>query len=187
MLIAQRKNEQMFIPSDSIAAVDNTTILDDPPAVDDTTASVVDKATGLHTMQPEESEGSHVQQLHKSKPLASINEDTVNDSSVTEDDALQTHSGTSLTVATASDNESSKRTNSDIAVALKEILNMDVPDFTDVRIPSSVRERKYSDLEILGERSREHLNTLYRSTILSSARNRAFKIGNKHNYLLTLM
>ena len=194
MLLAQRKDEQIFIPSNSIAAVDDATVLDDATAIDDATAmdndttldtitAVVDKATALHTMQLE-GEGSHVQQLHKSKPLTSINEDTVNDISVTDDDALRTHRGTSLTVDTASDNESSKRTNSDIAVALKEILNMEVPDFTDVRIPSSVRERKYSDLEILGERTREHLNTLYRSTLLNSARNKAFKIGNKHNIII---
>ena len=178
MLIAQRKDEQLFTPSNSIATMDNAITMDNTTTLD----AVVDNVTTLHTMQLAEGGGSHVQQLHTSKPLAAIDEDVVNDS-ITED-VLQTQSSTQLIVA-VSDNESSKRTNSDITVALKEILNMDVPDFTSAQIPSTVRERKFSELEILGDRTREHLNNLYRSNLLGSARNKAFKIGNKYKYLFT--
>lgn len=148
-MLLQSNDEQMFMPANSIATT-----------VDD----------AADTLQPE----GYVKQFKKSKPLDSINEDTVSDATFSNEQAINSkQQNTSVTAS--SDDELSSNTNSDIAAALKEVLNMQVPNFSDTQMPSG---RKLADMEVFGERTREHLNILYRSTILSSTRKKALKIGN---------
>jgi len=140
--------EKMFIPANSIVS---TTVEDDTAHV--TAQDAVD----------------HVQQL-KSKQLYSINEDTV-----TVSNQQQTDSSTTL-MAASSDNDTSTSelvTNSDIASALKEVLNMVIPDINDTQVPG---EKTITDMEVLGQKTRDRLNALYRSSLLSS-KSSAFKIG----------
>lgn len=111
----------------------------------------------------------HVQML-KSKQMHSIDENTV--SNFTTVSEQETNNPTVMSSsANTNDNFSREQTNSDIANALKEVLNMVVPQFDDVQLP---REKKITDIALLGQRTREHINTLYRSSLLT---NSAFKIG----------
>lgn len=150
-MLLQSNDEQMFMPTDSIATT-----------VDD----VAD------TLQPE----GYVKQFKKSKPLDSINEDTVSDATFSNEQAINSkQQNTSITASSDDELSSTSNTNSDIAAALKEVLNMQVPNFSDTQMPSG---RKLADMEVFGERTHEHLNILYHSTILSSTRKKALKIGN---------
>lgn len=136
----------MFISANSIVS---TAVVDDTAHV--TTQDAVD----------------HVQQL-KSKQLDSINEDT----DVTVSNKQQTESSAMLT-ADGDSSSSEQLTNSDIATALKEVFNMVIPDFNDTQVPS---EKTITDMEILGQKTRDRLNALYHSSFLSN-KSGVLKIG----------
>lgn len=118
----------------------------------------------------------------ETKPLHFIDEysisnafdnDTDRDNDVSSvDNEQRTNSGALLTATSQSDGN--KSSNSDIVSALKEVCSMLAPNFTDIQLPN---EGKVIDVKLLGERTREHLNSLYRSSILNSARNKALNIG----------
>ena len=102
-----------------------------------------------------------------------IDNDTSTDNEVSSvDNEQQTNSGALLTATSQSGGN--KSSNTDIVSALKEVCSMLAPDFTDIQLPN---EGKVIDVKLLGERTREHLNSLYRSSILNSARNKALNIG----------
>ena len=147
MLLQRRSDEQMFIPANSIAT--NVTAVDNEP-----------ETKPLHFID-EYSVGN------------AVNNDIITDNEVSSvDNKQQTNSSALLTATSQPDGNNSS--NTDIVSALKEVCNMLAPDFTDIQLPN---EGKVIDVKLLGERTREHLNSLYRSSILNSARNKALNIG----------
>ena len=120
----------------------------------------------------------HEDHVKSKPPLHSIDEDTASDGE--HGNEQQTSASTSLT-AILRDDENNKTANADIVDMLKEVCNMVPPDFTDIQLPN---ERNVIDVKLLGERTREHLNSLYRSSILNSARNKALHIGISNKWLL---
>ena len=165
---SRRSDEQMFIPANSIAttvAVDNedhVQQLKTKPLhlIDEYSVSNVDN--GQYTVDNEVSNVDNGQYT--------VNNTDNEVSNV--DNEQQTKSGASLT--DASDDNKVNSSNSDIVSALKEVCSILAPDFTDIQLPN---EGKVIDVKVLGERTREHLNALYRSSILNSARNKAINIG----------
>lgn len=137
-------NEKMFIPANSMVT----------PAVPAAVHNTTNNVTVVDQTQSKPSNSNH-----------SIDEDNVCDTTINSE---QQRTSTDIS---DEDNFNSK-TNSDIASALKEVLNMDVPGLD--QLPT---ERKLTDIKVLGERTREHLNLLYHSTLLNSAKHKALKIG----------
>lgn len=148
----------MFIPTSSIPT--------------SAAATVNEPVTASMTQTVED----HVQQL-KSKQLDSINEDTVSEPTAAISDELNS---TSVTAVSNDNSSGEQSTNSDIAIALKEVLNIVIPDvgFNDTQSPN---EKRIINMEVLGQRTREHLNALYRSSLVNNSRNKALRIGNNNN------
>ena len=70
-------------------------------------------------------------------------------------------------------------TNADLAIALKEVLSITVPDMPSNK-PSSHERDKFSSedqLEIIGQKTRDQLNKMYRTSLLDQARHYAVAIG----------
>ena len=155
LLLQRRSDKQMFIPANSIA----------------TTLSVANedrvKAKPLHLLDEYSVRGADGE-LEFDNEVNNGDGEAVGDA----DNGEQTKSGASLTAT--SDDDKFNSSNSDMVRALKEVCNMFAPNFTDIQLPN---EGNVIDVKVLGERTREHLNALYRSSILNSARNKALNIG----------
>ena len=112
--------------------------------------------------------------VHKSKQLHSINDDSV--SNVAMDDEQETISSTSLPTASDNNNLSSEQsqttTNSDIVTALKGVFSIVIPGDL-----NNTDDKNTINTEILGQRTRERLNNLCYSNLLSDAKNKAANIG----------
>ena len=70
-------------------------------------------------------------------------------------------------------------TNTDLATALKEVLSITVPDFSSSK-PGDQEQTKFSSedqLEIIGQKTRDQLNKMYRTSLLDKARHYALTIG----------
>ena len=165
----RRSDDQMFVPTSSIATAslhnnDKANYVNNKPLYSTEEGRVGTNPDSLHSSEEviDANDDNNCIQL-KTKPLHPIDENSVSAT----DNRLKTTSSSSL-IANLDDDNSITQVNSDIVSVLKEVCNMPTPD---IQLPNE------SDMKVLGDKTREYLNNLYRSSILRGARNKPFNIG----------
>jgi len=165
-----RSDDQMFVPTSSIATAslhnnNKANYVNNKPLYSTEEGRVGTNPDSLHSSEEviDASDDSNCIQQLKTKPLHPIDENSVSAT----DNRLKTASSSSLT-ANLDDDNSSTQANSEIVSVLKEVCNMPTPD---IQLPNE------SDMKVLGDKTREYLNNLYRSSILRGAGNKPFNIG----------
>ena len=172
-IYSKRKSDgQIFVPTNSITTApytshnNNKDHMNNKPSYSTEEVGVEANLNSLYTTEEvidanDDNNNCCGQQL-KTKPLHSIDENAV---SITDDELL---TNSSSVTASSDNNDSSAQANSEIISVLKEVCNMPTPD---IQLPHE------SDLQVLGDKTREYLNDLYHSSILRNARNKPFNIG----------